>query len=167
MIPILSHSNANRSLVTSPPRTPTNQAIIPIGHRLAKNAPILDQSENSCVSKRGTSVLCGPDRSVSTEDDPTDKETKTTRQSNVNPMQIKCQSANLPIQCQSYNNPPINRQFDNTSPIHRSYSNLWAAWQSLTNPWTLQQSNATVDQSMTNPSPIHRFSKTPSPICQF
>ena len=124
MIPILSHSNANRSLVTSPPRTPTNQAIIPIGHRLAKNAPIPDQSENSCVSKRGTSVLCGPDRSVSTEDDPTDKETKTTRQSNVNPMQIKCQSANLPIQCQSYNNPPINRQFDNTSPIHQSYSNL-------------------------------------------
>ena len=107
-----------------PPRTPTNPAIIPIGHRLAKNAPIPDQSENSCVSKRGTSVLCGPDRSVSTEDDPTDKETKTTRQSNVNPMQIKCQSANLPIQCQSYNNPPINRQFDNTSPIHQSYSNL-------------------------------------------
>ena len=54
------------------PKTPTNQTIFPIDHRLAKSAPILDQSEDSCVTKRGTSILCGPDRSVSTEDNLTD-----------------------------------------------------------------------------------------------
>ena len=41
-------------------KTPTNQTTFPIGHRLAKSAPIPDQSENSCACKRGTRILCGP-----------------------------------------------------------------------------------------------------------
>ena len=86
-------------------------------HALAQITSIPCQSEDSCVYKRGTSVLCGP-----TEVSPrrtishalTDTKRKPIQRQSSNSIQIQDQSAN-PI--------PILDQSGNPSPIHQSNAN--------------------------------------------
>ena len=78
-----------------------------IGRALAQLIPIGGQSEDSCVSKRGTSVLCGPTE-VSQRGTFSHAEKRCLcSQSHTPSLQCQLQSYSNPRECQSLTNLPI------------------------------------------------------------
>ena len=91
-----------------PSKTPTNQTtVLRLANDWPKNAPILDQSENSCVSKRGTSVLCGPTEVSQQGTFSHTKKRCLCSQSHTPSLQCQLQSYSNPRECQSLTNLPI------------------------------------------------------------
>ena len=158
---------------TPPPHTYQHQSSIPDCDQLAGHChalthimPTLCQSEDSCVYRRGTSVLCGP-----TEVSPRRTISHAVRATKPkHRMPILDQSANhMSFLDQSGNPSPICQPYANSSPILQSNANPRPFRQRFINPaWQCQSiANSPIQcKSWTNPPPIHRSRTKPTILDQ-